>query len=73
MSPFGPLDVVSRDLTSNGDNSSPDQVLAHLKAVRMGIHEMCGSSHLPQSYAPLWHNSTIRIGKDNFIFGKNGL
>lgn len=61
--PFKPLDVLSHGPSSNGCEFSSNPVLAHSKAVWREVHRMCGVSHQRQSYASLWHNPAVLIGK----------
>lgn len=61
--PYKPLDVLSHGPTSDGQDYLSNPVLAHSKTVWREVHRMCGTSHLRQSYASLWHNPAIRVGK----------
>lgn len=61
--PFKPLNALSHGLKTDGHHDSSKRALAHSKDVWKEVHRMCGVFHLRRSYASLWHNVAIRIGK----------
>ena len=62
VAPFTFVDILSHGRTDVCDHSS-NPVMAHAKSVWREVHRMCKVSHWRQSYASLWHNKDLRIGK----------